>query len=1200
DDDREEGEIVDDFEMIISSEDEEFKLLARIQQLEEKNKDAERMDMLSANLAHEYNYPSPVERGSRCRPKSPVFTLSDVSSPSDYDLDAQRRTRRHKVRRLDYNRRYSSDDYRRNPLARRYRPPFPPHTRRRPKFYNHYTKNYHQPRHFHHRYSPPSHHHDTILLDSLDSVTEDEMHEYDVNDENDDVIDLQRLKLSRDKLRVALAREERQEREEMYKNSLRDRLRYAGARRIPSPKSRRDRGALSPLQHLSDTEEIVEKSTNKERDSDEDPAELKLRLIALKSAILKKHLARKKRDAERAYSPTDMINRVHPTVSQDDIEDLMEISPADSPDRVLSPPQVTLEDSVDTKPVDMELAETDSDDQQKLGWNSWANDWNSFANSGGSWRSFMPNTLPPVSMPIQIDDDDEDQVVFDDDEVPPPPPPFHIPQMHLEDEDARDAMHLVDQHSNHSYITDMQSVSMENSQTRPRSYDKSHPSSDDEAGALRAMLLSHLQATRPPPPPPPPLPPECPSTPPAPSGSQYNEDSNGSTDSDDPEELRSLLLSSIGQKYKSPSSRFSPEILKTAVRRIQSGNTPSKEETNDPEEPKPQPEQENASDVRPNPLPAAVSAKIQDSPPSKIIKIVKPNKVINKKTIAKRKLPMDEASASSMSIKRPTTLMIKEPSAPLHVNGTDTSSTTRLITTIDPANIKVPKMIINLAEESAASDDDLELNSCLTYASYADNASPLSLAMGSASGSTTRSNTPLPDTMDPSAPVVPKIRRTVINEYFEKKIDDFLKQARSKAPVTSSPEVSVDKVPEKPKAVEKRPAVATASTSQPKITPVSVRHLPVASQKEYLRLIERMQVLEKKKNLTSQTSSAAPAKPPQKAVNTAAIKPSPATAKEVATSTKLETKTSSVKGSNSKPNPKPKQTQASKETRLKAFENSFVKIGGSMITNLDKSLQLVEEAKKSKAIRLQGSERLKELFAEMQSVKQTVMQEELKLSRIQPEIQASHEIIISLKQKRQKLYTAAMDLGRGLRGDDYRLNDDGKDVIIKKSTQLTKEVRLYNSIVNFKDLRKLTADKPITVIEAEATSSQDDPTQDTPIQDSPTQDVPQGDPPAPSPSDPKPTDPPELYFQDQAQTEPVVEVTLAGPFTVTVMRELQEPEDKAEASAKDIYLREYKTPMSRNFSSHLDVYATICPFDLMGRCEDADCSYHHLDRPDEQ
>jgi len=91
-----------------------------------------------------------------------------------------------------------------------------------------------------------------------------------------------------------------------------------------------------------------------------------------------------------------------------------------------------------------------------------------------------------------------------------------------------------------------------------------------------------------------------------------------------------------------------------------------------------------------------------------------------------------------------------------------------------------------------------------------------------------------------------------------------------------------------------------------------------------------------------------------------------------------------------------------------------------MLINLDKSLELVEEAKKSKAIRLRCSQRLKELYAEMLTLRQAVKQEELKLSKIQPEIQASHEIIISLKQKRHKLHAAAIDLGRGLRGDDYR------------------------------------------------------------------------------------------------------------------------------------------------------------------------------------
>lgn len=107
-----------------------------------------------------------------------------------------------------------------------------------------------------------------------------------------------------------------------------------------------------------------------------------------------------------------------------------------------------------------------------------------------------------------------------------------------------------------------------------------------------------------------------------------------------------------------------------------------------------------------------------------------------------------------------------------------------------------------------------------------------------------------------------------------------------------------------------------------------------------------------------------------------------------------------------------------------------------MIANLDKSLHMVAEAKRSKIERLRHSQRLKDLFAEVQAVKLAVKQEESKLARIQPEIQASHEIIISLKQKRNKLRNAAMDLGNGLLGADYRYynNNNNYDSNISSSS----------------------------------------------------------------------------------------------------------------------------------------------------------------------
>ncbi|XP_017027636.1 titin [Drosophila kikkawai] len=1309
-DDREEGEIVDDFEMIISSEDEEFKLRARIQQLEENNKDVERMDMLSANLANQYNYSKPVERDFRYQHKPTIYVLSDVSSQSDNEFLEQRKHRRHKIRRLDqadkthHRRSIVDEDYRRNPLSRRTKhkqlSPSPPPLHRRRQGYNH-----HQQRHFHqqqHYGNSPAHHQEGILLESLDSATDDDC-DVNIDSEDDEVADLQRLKLSRHKLRVALALEERQEELGQYKNSLKERLeRQNRLRKSPSPKYRKEYPRennielLPPLQVLSDADaEEDEPEPNphqqQQEQQPEDPAELRLRLIALKSAILRKHQARKKRDAERAYSPTDMINRVHPVSNDDDIDDLMEISPAASPERIPSPPRFLIDDAVDTKPVDMELAETDSDDQHNA-WDAWSNNWNSMDHAGGSWRCFMPNSLPPVSMPIVIDEEDEEEdikaefckgralEIFTDDEVPPPPPPFHIPHMHLEDEDARDAMHLVDQHSNHSSVTDMQSVTMDNSQTRSKSLDKYQAdTSDDEAGALRAMLLSNLRPNKPPLPPPPP--PAEPSLPPVtysvpPPAAQVNEEPHSASDSDDPEELRSLLLSSIATKKRisHPQSRSatSPLILKNAVRRFQPikdeealEDQQPVEEGEDIIEPKgdekdldeelPQNQQtvdkelteqtaeeriaepsitETASPISmevaetPQPPVVATQKSIQatqptSSPSTKIIKIVKPNKVINKMTTTKRKLPMDEASASGLSVKRPTTLMIKEPSAPLHrKNGI--SSSTRLITTMDPASIKVNKLVISLGEESAASDDDLDLGLCSSYASYADIASPLSLTMGgSPSGSTTRSNTPISEIADTAPSDNGNLRRTLINEYFEKKIDDFLRQARSKAPASgdsaeaaTTTTAAPEKVPENPKVNGKQqPAVTTPKMmQQTKTTPVAVRHLPVASQKEYLRLVERMRLLEKKKNLTAKTASppvaaskGSAAEKPMPAKNgfhqpaKAALVPTSTSSKATMTPGKPQAKTASTKASNQKT----KQSQPPRESRLKAFENSFAKIGSSMITNLDKSLQMVEEAKKSKIIRLRCSQRLNELYAEMQSVKQAARQEELKLSRIQPEIQASHEIIISLKQKRHKLRAAALDLGRGLRGDDYRLRDDGKEDISLKSKQLTKEIRLYNSIVKYDDLNKLTEveKEPKTVIE-NGVEREDIPAEQ-PIElketSSPSETaVPaivetekEGQP------EPEPTavETPDNQAQDEAIEAPKQDSP--GPYTISTMRTLCEENTEPEPrSASSHYLPAYQTPMPRNYNSHLDVHATICPFDLMGRCEDADCSYLHLARPD--
>ncbi|KAL7735727.1 hypothetical protein ACLKA6_019983 [Drosophila palustris] len=1275
--DREEGEIVDEFEMIISSEDEEFKLRARIQQLEDKSKDIEKMDMLSANLADQYNYQRPhrIDRYTQYQHFSPISVLSDVSSLSEEEFEPPKKYRKHKAKRMEAKK--HGPQLRRNPFA--HRSQRQDHPYRRKRRHEHNNNHYQQQQ-------------AAILLDSLDSVTEDEMGEYDVNveNENDDYEELEQLKLSRNKLRVALARTANYDIKP--KHSLKERLQYR-MRKSPSPSTNSKENQLKQKEDLqpysfegytqerskNDDVKVAEEEKEQQEPHQQlpqidEPPELKLRIIALKSAILKKHMARKKRDAERAYSPTDMINRVHqPTVSNecDDIDDLMEISPAASPERTtFSPPAANFEE-----PVDMDLAQTDSDEDRQ----QWPHNWQSTVNRDESWRCFLPNSLPPVSMPIVIDDDEEQQEYqrkqeqFDDadDEVPPPPPSFHIPHMQLEDDDARDALHLSEQHSQHGSLIDIQSISMDNSQTQTAtSRTFQAESSEDEAGALRAMLLSRFKPTN-----------TVALKEEKPIALQKKADSH---DSDDPDELRLLLLSSIASKKKScpeESPVDSPEILKNAVRRFQVTSLQTTEVSSTDAtglEMPLEPDKETVTsmqqqslipfslpDALPQPVPMPVPMPMSMSvpaplpvPPPKlpeevcevasipmstkptihasstdIIKIVKPNKVINKKTAPKRKIL--KLAQPTLPLKRPATLLIKESVAPLHAqNG---GSSTRLITTLDPASIKVNKLVIALAESSAGSDDELELRRCYaSYTNYADNPSPFSQAMDSASNSTTRSNTPNSEILESStAPSNSNLRRTVINEYFEKKLDDFLKQARSKVPTPSplaKPTVDGENAEKtKPQSKPTQKAAPVQQSNKAKPTPVAVRHLPVASQKEYLRLIERMQLLEKKKIVG--TVKGTGSKKDNATRSTVEAK-SALTKKEVKKTVTEATANGTEetnKASDIPTTSKMSQKMPSKESRLKAFESSFLKIGGSMITNLEKSLRMVEEAKLSKIARLRYSHRFEELFSEMQSVKQAMKLEEAKLSRIQPEIQASHEIIISLKQKRNKLRNAAMDLGSGLQGPDYRLLDPGKAEIMRKSTQLTKEIRLYNSIVKYED---------IVALDAESTSTKE-PQPEPESQSVPTTEItPQSIESSRGSSDSQKEaeneneisiEQEELMQKQQPIECDSVEVAIAGDDAVTIERETQldsdiTPRDLADdvpnsisrtlpvqdvppytvsfmrelcaspAGKEESLLGEYRTPMSRNYNSQLNVNATVCPFELMGRCEDVDCSYLHLTR----
>ncbi|EDW32356.1 GL10474 [Drosophila persimilis] len=242
-------------------------------------------------------YPELEERTVRLPRKSPGLSAFPMCPAIRITITIpQRNYQRSRLRRVDNGRRLLNGDYKRSTSARRYRP-------------QHLRSRQLTPSYMNYQHQKPTHHQhyqqqDALLLNSFDSLTDDEIREYDVTsgNEGEDVLDLERLKLSRDKLRVALAREERNDILGQYKSSLRDRLQY------PLRKSPNKELLSPPVQQLPDglcLEEGAEANALPSAPSPGgDPAELSLRLIALKSAIIKKHMARKKRDAERAYSPT--------------------------------------------------------------------------------------------------------------------------------------------------------------------------------------------------------------------------------------------------------------------------------------------------------------------------------------------------------------------------------------------------------------------------------------------------------------------------------------------------------------------------------------------------------------------------------------------------------------------------------------------------------------------------------------------------------------------------------------------------------------------------------------------------------------------------------------------------------------------------------------------------------------------------------
>ncbi|CAD7012339.1 unnamed protein product [Ceratitis capitata] len=95
---------------------------------------------------------------------------------------------------------------------------------------------------------------------------------------------------------------------------------------------------------------------------------------------------------------------------------------------------------------------------------------------------------------------------------------------------------------------------------------------------------------------------------------------------------------------------------------------------------------------------------------------------------------------------------------------------------------------------------------------------------------------------------------------------------------------------------------------------------------------------------------------------------------------------------------------------------------------------------------MRHEQRIQQLRLEMEQTQRKMKEEQMKITRIHPQICTNNELITKLRQKRAKVQEMAVKLGKSVQGDDYRLNNDLKNEIVLKTKGLATHIKLVNSI----------------------------------------------------------------------------------------------------------------------------------------------------------
>ncbi|XP_037947360.1 protein PF14_0175-like isoform X2 [Teleopsis dalmanni] len=481
---------------------------------------------------------------------------------------------------------------------------------------------------------------------------------------------------------------------------------------------------------------------------------------------------------------------------------------------------------------------------------------------------------------------------------------------------------------------------------------------------------------------------------------------------------------------------------------------------------------------------------------STVRKIIKPNKIINTNMNLKRKTVENNPNTKFKLTKMSNAIDRSVNTSPFGSTTSTTSKTSRLVTPSEIPKPVVQKIIINLQTSESDIEDEEEdnltnmkqLSSFDINTNYIDNASPLSLPMDSRSNTPIRVSSP---TILTEKPMINTSTIKVRNDIFEQKLENFLKNIRDKS-----------------KTNMKDNHAATMNHRRIVNNDKAVRHLPIAAQHEYSRLVERMKLLEKQrenklkesnesngqkiqsKNIDNKTKPkitlpknktiATPniTNPNSKTIdiskqnktfstkqnmmytekdgkhNSSPIKDTTAVCKNK--SIDSTNRVENIASNHTATTPTPSTTKAntamilSQESKrrvtLRLQENSYNKSSAIILNKLDSSLKLVSNVKAYKIAEVKYEKRVKELVAQLEEAKLNLKKQKEKLEEICPEVSRSNEVLTNMRKRRLKLFRVATNLGKSIVGENYSLNNELNKEIKIKFNDLAREIKVVNSI----------------------------------------------------------------------------------------------------------------------------------------------------------